>query len=435
MEKCVAVQLNQYLNDDCLLEEFQSAYKIAHSTETSLLKIQSDILMSLDNGKAVVLVFLDMSAAFDTVNHKILLSRLSESFGIKGMALKWFNSYLTNRKHFVAINNAVSSVWDQNVGVPQGSVLGPILYVLYTSPVADIIKSYGLSYHFYADDSQLYIAFSHNSHQQVLDAKECIERCVADIKRWMQANDLKLNQDKTEIMLIHSKFKACIDPPIIQIGDDMIHVSSTATNLGFKFDKYLCCHDQIKQVCKSSFYFIRNIAKIRNYLTDSATESVVHAFITSKLDYCNSLYYGLPKCLLKRLQCIQNSAARLVVQASKFDHVTPVLIKLHWLPVCFRIMFKILLMVYKCLHDMAPPYLANVIKPRKTSRSLRSTTMEYLEEQRSRLVTYGDRSFSVAGPKLWNNLPLKIRKSSSIQSFKKELKSHLFKNFLSFGFK
>lgn len=162
---------------------------------------------------------------------------------------------------------------------------------------------------------------------------------------------------------------------------------------------------------------------------------MVHAFITSKLDYCNSLYYGLPKYLLKRLQCIQNSAARLVVQASKFDHVTPVLIKLHWLPVRFRIMFKILLMVYKCLHDMAPPYLANVIKPRKTSRSLRSTTMEYLEEQRSRLVTYGDRSFSVAGPKLWNNLPLQIRKSSSIQSFKKELKSHLFKKFVSFGFK
>ena len=132
------------------------------------------------------------------------------------MVLKWFNSYLANRKQFVAINNDVSSVWDQNVGVPQGSVLGPILYVLYTSPVADIIKSYGLSYHFYADDSQLYIAFSHNSHQQLLDAKECIERCVADIKRWMQANDLKWNQDKTEIMLIHSKFKAYIDPPIIQ---------------------------------------------------------------------------------------------------------------------------------------------------------------------------------------------------------------------------
>ena len=277
MEKCVAVQLNQYLNNNCLFEEFQSAYKIAHSTETALLKMQSAILMSLDNGKAVVMVFLDMSAAFDIVNHKILLSRLSESFEIKGMALKWFNSYLTNRKQFVSINNAVSSFWDQNVGVPQGSVLGLILYVMYTSSVADIIKSYGLSYHFHADDSQLYIALSHNSHQA-----------------------------KTEILLIHSKFKAYIDPPIIQIGDDMIHVSSTATNLGFKFDKYLCCHDQIKQVCKSSFYFIRNIAKIRN----SATESAVHAFITSKLDYCNSLYYGLLKYLLKRLQCIQNSAAR-----------------------------------------------------------------------------------------------------------------------------
>ena len=139
------------------------------------------------------------------------------------MPLKWFNSCLTNRKQFVAINNAVSSVWDQNVGVPQGLVLGPILYVLYTFPVADILKSYGLSYLFYADDSQLYIAFSHNSHQQLLDAKECLESCVADIQRWIQANDLMLNQDKTEIMLIHSKFKAYIDPPIIQIGDPSFH--------------------------------------------------------------------------------------------------------------------------------------------------------------------------------------------------------------------
>jgi len=117
----VHVQLNQYLKDNCLLEEFQSAYKIAHSTETAPLKSKlRDILMSLDNGKAVVFVFLDMSAAFDTVNHRIFLSRLSESFGIKGQA---FNSYLTNMKQFVAINNAVSSVWDQNVGVYQGSVI------------------------------------------------------------------------------------------------------------------------------------------------------------------------------------------------------------------------------------------------------------------------------------------------------------------------
>ena len=122
-------------------------------------------LCPLINGKAVVLVFLDMSAAFDTVNHRILLSRLSESFGIKGMALKWLNSYLTNRKQFLSINKALSSISDQNFGVAQGSLLGPILYVLYTFPVADIIKSYGFSYHFYANDSQLCIAFSHNFHQ------------------------------------------------------------------------------------------------------------------------------------------------------------------------------------------------------------------------------------------------------------------------------
>lgn len=429
MERVVVRQLNCYLNHNGLLEKFQSAYKTAHSTETALLKIQSDILMSLDNGKAVVVVFLDMSAAFDTVNHKILLTRLSDTFGIRCEALEWFKSYLENRKQFVAINDAVSSVRDLRVGVPQGSVLGPILYTLYTSPVSAIIKNYGLDFHFYADDSQLYIAFSHNNHQQLLEAKGRIECCIADIQRWMTVNDLKLNQDKTEIMLIHSKFKADIDPPSYLIGDEVIEVASTATNLGFIFDKYLCCHDQVRKVCKSSFYFIRNIARIRRFLTDSATESVVHAFITSKLDYCNSLYYGLPKYLVKRLQYIQNCAARLVVKSRKFDHITPAFVKLHWLPVRFRIVFKILLIVYKCLNNMAPEYLADAIKLRKT-RSLRSTTMEYLEERKSRTVNYGDRSFVVAGPKLWNGLPLHIRKSSSIGTFKTKLKTHLFKTFL-----
>ena len=130
-------------------------------------------------------------------------------------------------------------------------------------------------------------------------------------------------------------------------------------------------------------------------------QSVVHAFFTSKLGYCNSFCYGLPKYLLKIYQSIQNNAVRLILQAKKFGHVIPVLVRLHWLPVRFRLMFKILLMVYKCLHDMAPPYLA-----RKMSRFLRSRTMEYLEEQRPSLVPYCDRSFNVAGPKLWNNLPL-----------------------------
>ena len=149
------------------------------------------------------------------------------------------------------------------------------------------------------------------------------------------------------------------------------------------------------QVCKSFFYYIRKISVIRRFLIDFAAECVIHSFITSKLDYCKSLYHGLPKHFLKRLQFLRNSAARLLTYTKKFEHVTLILIKLYWLPGRYGIIFKILLLVYKCLHNMAPAYLSHSIELGKSSRSVRSTStfMKYLQEQRSRLVAF-ERAFS-----------------------------------------
>ena len=159
VEKSVFMQLNNYLTVNGLHERFQSAYKAHHSIETALLKITNDILLSLDKGDNVFLFLADLSAAFDTVNHSLLLSRLENSFGIMGTVLQWFHSYLSGRSQFVEINDTKSSVRDLTVGVPQGSVLGPILYLLYTAPLAEIIRSHGVDYHFYSDDTQLYISF------------------------------------------------------------------------------------------------------------------------------------------------------------------------------------------------------------------------------------------------------------------------------------
>ena len=178
VEKSVFVQLNNYLTVKGLHERFQSAYKAHHSTETALLTITNDILLSLDRRGNVFLLLLDLSAAFDTVNHSLLLSRLKNSFGVTGTVLQWFHSSLSGRSQFVEINDTKSSVRDLTVGVPQGSGLGPIFYLLYTAPLAEIIRSHGLYYHFYADDTQLYISF-----------KDCdvdvsrlrVENCVADI--------------------------------------------------------------------------------------------------------------------------------------------------------------------------------------------------------------------------------------------------------------
>jgi len=152
-EKVVADQLNQYLAANNLNEVFQSAYKRNHSTETALINVQDDILRSIDGGGCVLLLLLDISAAFDTVDHDILLSRLSTDFGIKGKALAWFRSYLHNRSQFFSINGNKSTNRPLTCGVPQGSVLGPILYLMYVSPVGNIMRHHGVSYHMYADES------------------------------------------------------------------------------------------------------------------------------------------------------------------------------------------------------------------------------------------------------------------------------------------
>ena len=174
---------------------------------------------------------------------------------------------------------------------------------------------------------------------------------------------------------------------------------------------------------------IYKIGKLRRYLSKDATVKLIHAFVTSKLDSCNSLLYGLPECDIVKVQRVQNTAARLVLRIPRHDHITPALEELHWLPVRQRIAYKILLITYKALHGMAPGFIANLIQRYVPARALRSASACRLVVKKTSTKTYGDRSYVSAAAKLWNDLPITIRQAPSLSVFKSHLKTHLFKQF------
>jgi len=428
IEKVVAARLVDHMSENRLMDPFQSAYRKGHSTETALLRVHNDIVSAVDKGRGVCLILLDLSAAFDTVDHTILLTFLEEYIGLDGPTLNLFKTYLSDRTQCVSIGGVLSELSELMYGVPQGSVLGPIAFCIYTIPLGVILKHYKIDYHIYADDTQLYCSFDVQSKNDVINL---ISNCISDIRSWMIRNKLKINDDKTEFLIISSSHSKLLHDGKIEIGNSEIMPSKSCKSLGVMLDKHMAMDCQIQNVCRSTLFHIRNISAIRRLIPQSAAAALVHSLVTSRLDYCNSLLYGVPACKLNQLQRVQNIAARVVTltRCSPENHITPILKDLHWLPIKIRIDFKILLMTYKCVNAIAPEYLCNLVTKKKCPRPLRSEKLELLNVPATRLKTYGDRSFQYAAAVEWNKLPLDVRNSPSITSFKTNLKTYLFKTY------
>jgi hypothetical protein len=390
-----------------------------------LLRIQNDIIKAVGEQKVVLLTMIDLSAAFDTVNHECLLSTLQE-LGIQDTALRWFHSYLTCRQQRINVMGTCSESKDLTCGVPQGSVLGPILFTVYTSSLGRLIREEQLQYHIYADDTSIYLSIKP---ENLIDGIRQIERCVARVQQWMRKFQLKMNSDKTEFMIISSKRLANrITRSPLAIEDTLIEPSTSVRSLGVTLDHHAAMDIHIQNVCRGAYLQLKNIRTLKKYLDRSSLECVIHAFVTSRLDYCNSLLIGLPSSLINRLQMIQNTAARILTNTSRFDHITPVLKSLHWLPVQKRIVYKLLLLVYKSVHCLAPSYLQELISPYIPSRTLRSSDQHLLSVPYTSSALIRSRTFSEAGPRLWNSLPYDIRTVPCIELFKSKLKTHLFKD-------
>ena len=338
VEKVVASRLNAHIDAHNLSCPFQSAYRKGYSVETALLKVKEDILCAFDNQNGVLPALLDLSAAFDTVDHNILLSHL-KNLRVTDVALHWIRPYLSGHSQCVCINGVKSSKFPLCCGVPLGSVLGPILFSIYTLSLSTVLDKHNLCHHIYADATQIYLPFRPKCSGSYDESKSRLESCISDVRIWMANNLLKLNDSKSELLILRpSRPSAHLSkvPAPLAIGRCQVSPAVSARNIGLIFDETMSMDKQIRQVCKSAFHQLHNIRSIRIFLDRDALQTLV----TSKLDSFNSLYSGLPVCQIMKLQRVQNAAARLVLGIPRCEHITPGLKSLHWLPVEKRIVFN-----------------------------------------------------------------------------------------------
>ena len=325
---------------------------------------------------------------------------------------------MSARSQCVSIPGALSDSLPLDWGVPQGSCLGFLLYIIYCSKLFNIIERHLPNSHCYVDDSQIYLSFKPDDLSSQQNAITAMQNCIDDIRSWMEHDKLLLNDEKTEFLVIGTRQQLSkVNISSITVGKSAIMKSSVVRNLGSYIDDKLSMNSHINKVCNASFYYLYNIRQIRKYLSRDSSETLIHAFVSSRLDYCNSLLYGLPQVQIDKIQRVQNAAARLIFEQPKFCHITPVLSQLHWLPIKYRIEFKILLMTFKAIHGMAPDYICKLISRRKsTGYSLRSSKKVMLEVPSGKILpTLGGRAFCYAAPKLWNNLPSEISSLDSVK--------------------
>uniref|UniRef100_A0A803T068 Reverse transcriptase domain-containing protein n=1 Tax=Anolis carolinensis TaxID=28377 RepID=A0A803T068_ANOCA len=423
LERVVASQLQGFLEDTDFLDQSQSGFRPGYSTETALVVLVDDLRRELDRGSVTLLVLLDISAAFDTIDHGILLGRLS-GMGLGGTVLQWLQSFLEGRSQLVKLGDTCSDPWPLTCGVPQGSILSPMLFNIYMKPLGEVIRSFGVRCHLYADDTQLYYSFPPNSKE----APRILDQCLATVLAWMRANKLKLNPDKTEVLQVSRTSDRGIgwQPVLDRVA---LPLKAQVRSLGVLLDSALTLEAQVSAVAGRAFAQLKLVRQLRPYLEKSDLTMVVHALVTSRLDYCNALYVGLPLKTARKLQLVQRSAARFLTGADYRTRSTPLFKELHWLPFIFRAQFKVQVITYKALNGLGPTYLRDRISPYEPARPLRSSGEALLSlppTSQLRLVGTRERAFSAVAPRLWNSLPREIRQAPTLLSFRKSLKTWLF---------
>ena len=427
IEKAAQVQLQKQFDEHSLLPSHQSAYRQHHLTETTVLNMCDNILKNMETQKYTSIVSLDLSAAFETVNHKILLGILKSYFGISDHALACISSYLSKRKFLVQIGRQVSKTIELDYSVPQGSILGLILFNCYASTLMEIIPASEENFlSGYADDHAVIHSFSLNNKK----IRQHIAGDIDRIRNWMEENQLKMNDAKTEFNIIGTVSnlkKNTLEN--IEIGDSLIHRTSKIKFLGVYLDENLSLKDHVQNRARKAHHNLRLIQNIRKYINIDTTKMLLSTLVLSQLDYVNSILSMAPATTIKPYQKIQNSAARVAYKKSKRDDAHTCLCELHWLPIKYRCTFKLLTVVFNTLQGNAPQYLKEKLQQKQFPRLTRKSTSSgiTLDTPFNRRKSLADRGFSYAAAKYWNDLLDHIKTAEDINKFKSLLKTHFFR--------
>jgi hypothetical protein len=422
IEKIVFEQLTQFIHPD----PFQSGFKAHHSTGTALLKITEDIRAALDKQQITILALLDFSKAFDTVDHDILIAKLKK-INLHADTVEWFISYLKDRTQKVVSHGQESTWLPNDCGVPQGSILGPLLFSIYIQDAPEILKH--CFYHMYADDFQIYL------HSNLRQLNSTIKKMNIDLNAlhtWSSENLLLLNPLKTQAMIIgHSRLpitKIQQSCPSLKINNTEIPFINSAKNLGVIIDSKLSWEEQANLVCKKAYGSLFSLFKLQKFIPQNLKARLISALVMPHFDYCDFVCSDITKNVEKRIQRVQNTCIKFIEGLKKYDHVSHIYKKLNILKCEQRRSLHALTLIYRTINtpQNTPKYISELITTLKSThkRNNRSTKTSLLSIPYHRTARY-DKSFIVKYSRMWNDLPTVIRESSSLRTFKMSCSAHL----------
>ena len=420
LEKIMYHRLYDFLQNKNILTDNQFGFRKKYSTSLAIFNLTESVLKEMEKGNFCIGLFMDLSKAFDTIDHHILLNKL-EYYGVRGIALQWFCSYLHQRKQYVMVNGVKSSIQCNNCGVPQGSVLGPLLFLIYINDIVNSSKLFRFS--LFADDT---VATLSGKNLQTLVSS--VNREISNVSLWFKVNKLSLNLSKTNYIIFRTrKRRVPTNLPEILIDDAIINKVDNVKFLGVTINEYLDWSTHISVISKSVARSVGILSKLKFILPSNILKLIYNSLILPHLSYCNHIWGNTFKSHLKKLHILQKKSVRIITKSSFYSASAPLFKSLLILPIHDLVTLNTLIFMFSVNTKLLPEKYCNMFVLNSNFHSYSTRQKHYFHLPKVRL-TLSLNSLSYVGIKLWNQLDESIGSSSTLSRFKKLCRTYLLKN-------